>query len=88
MIVARPQKNQAFDEALDSYLISHREQVMCGLKKITPILAGYQIHHNFIRENQGIANLTPAEKCGIRIEGENKWMTLIQNTMKINQSPK
>jgi hypothetical protein len=32
--------------------------------------------------------LTPAEKCGIRIEGENKWMTLIQNTMKINQSPK
>jgi len=88
MIVVRPQKNQAFDEALDSYLISHREKVMRSLKKIIPILPGYQIYHNFIRENQGIANLTPAEKCGIRIEGENKWMTLIQNTMKINQSPK
>lgn len=84
MIVVRPQKNQAFDEALDSYLISQREKVMRSLKKITPILPGYQIYHNFIRENQGIANLTPTEKCGIRIEGESKWMTLIQNTMKIN----
>ncbi|MGI0042188.1 MAG: hypothetical protein ACRD47_00635 [Nitrososphaeraceae archaeon] len=82
MIVVPLPKNQAFDDALDSYLISHREKVMRSLKiKTTPILPGYQIYHNFIRENQGIANLTPAEKCGIRIEGENKWMTLIQNTM-------
>ena len=22
---------------------------------------------------------TPAEKCGIKIEGDNKWLTLIQN---------
>ncbi|KAG2472005.1 MAG: hypothetical protein NPMRTHETA2_2270002 [Nitrosopumilales archaeon] len=22
---------------------------------------------------------TPAEKCGIKIEGKNKWLTLIQN---------
>jgi hypothetical protein len=24
--------------------------------------------------------LTPAEKCGIKIEGANKWITLIQNS--------
>ena len=24
-------------------------------------------------------SLTPADKCGIKIEGENKWLTLIQN---------
>jgi hypothetical protein len=32
-----------------------------------------------MRTHEGIANLTPAEKCGIKIEGENKWATLIQN---------
>jgi len=25
---------------------------------------------------------TPAEKCGIEIEGNNKWLTLIQNASK------
>lgn len=53
-------------------------------KKDTPILDGYQIYHNFIREHQGLNNKTPAEICGIRIEGENKWITLIQNSYKAN----
>jgi proteasome lid subunit RPN8/RPN11 len=25
---------------------------------------------------------TPAEVCGIKVEGENKWITLIQNASK------
>ena len=25
---------------------------------------------------------TPAEKCGIKIEGKDKWMTIIQNAKK------
>lgn len=46
---------------------------MRGLKiKTTPVLTGYQIYHNYIREHQGIGNLTPAEKCGIKVEGENQ----------------
>jgi len=28
----------------------------------------------------GLDGQTQAEKCGIKIEGENKWITLIQNT--------
>ena len=27
----------------------------------------------------GLNGQTPAEKCGIKIEGDNKWITLIQN---------
>ena len=27
----------------------------------------------------GLKDKTPAEKCGIKIEGKNKWITLIQN---------
>jgi len=30
----------------------------------------------------GLDGQTPAEKCGIKIEGKNKWITLIQNASK------
>ena len=63
--------------------VRDREKVMRGLKKIdTTALPGYQIYHNFVRPHEGIGNLTPAEKCGIKIEGENKWVTLIENASK------
>jgi putative transposase len=63
--------------------VRDREKTMRGLERAdTPILSGYQIYHNYMRPHEGIANLTPAEKCGVRIEGENKWMTLIQNAKR------
>ena len=59
--------------------IRDREKTMRGLKrKRTPILQGYQLYHNYIREHQALGK-TPAEACGIKIEG-NKWLTLIQNS--------
>lgn len=63
--------------------IRDREKTMRGLKTInTPILSGYQIFHNYIREHEGLEGKTPAEACGIKIEGKNKWLTLIQNASK------
>ena len=60
--------------------VRDREKVMRGLKKVdTPILVGYQIFHNYIRPHEGLDCKTPAEACGIRTEGINKWSTLIQN---------
>ena len=60
--------------------IRDREKTMRGLKRTdTAILAGYQIFHNYIREHEGLDGKTPAEACGIKLEGKNKWMTLIQN---------
>jgi len=65
--------------------IRDREKTMRGLKKSeTPILIGYQIFHNYIREHEGLEGKTPAEACGIRIEGKNKWMTLIRNASRSN----
>ena len=53
---------------------------MRGLKrKLTPILSGYQIHHNYIRPHEALNGKTPSEACGIQVEGKNKWITLIQN---------
>lgn len=60
-----------------------REKIMRGLKKAdTPILTGYQIFHNYIRSHMSLDGQTPADKCGIKIEGDNKWITLIQNATK------
>lgn len=63
--------------------IRDREKTMRGLKKKdTSILKGYQLFHNYIRPHQGLEGKTPSEVAGIKVEGDNKWMTLIQNASR------
>ena len=63
--------------------LRQREKVMRTLKKPdSPILSGYQIYHNYIRPHEALEGKTPSEVAGIKIEGENKWITLIQNASK------
>jgi transposase-like protein/predicted RNA-binding Zn-ribbon protein involved in translation (DUF1610 family) len=67
--------------------IRDREKTMRGLKrKRTPILQGYQIYHNYIRQHESLGGKTPADACGIEIQGKNKWVTLIQNASKNRES--
>lgn len=62
--------------------IRDREKTMRGLKKEnTKILNGYQIYHNYIREHEALDGNTLAEKCGIKIEGKNKLVTVIRNSV-------
>ena len=62
--------------------IRDREKVMRSLKKVdSPILSGMQIHHNFIRSHMALDGKTPSDMAGIKIEGDNKWITLIQNSV-------
>jgi putative transposase len=57
-----------------------------GLKREdTPILTGYQIYHNYIRPHEALDGRTPADECGIRVEGQDKWLTLIQNASRSQQ---
>jgi transposase-like protein len=65
--------------------IRDRKKTMRGLKrKRTVILQGYQVYHNYIRPHQSLDGKTPADACGIDIQGKNKWLTLIQNASKNN----
>jgi len=63
--------------------VRDREKTMRGLKiQSTSVLPGYQIYHNYFRPHEALKGKTPAEKCGIVIEGENKWKTVIQNAIR------
>jgi transposase-like protein len=63
--------------------IRDRERVMRTLEKPdTQILKGMQIYHNYVRPHEALKGKTPSEVAGIKVEGENKWITLIQNARK------
>ena len=63
--------------------LRQREKVMRTLEKPdTAILDGMQIYHNFIRPHEALEGRTPSEAAGIKVQGENKWLTLIQNASK------
>jgi len=58
-----------------------RDKVMRSLKKVNaPTLADIQVHYNFIRTHMECK--TPSEMAGIKIKGNNKWITAIQNASK------
>lgn len=63
--------------------IREKEKTMRGSKRQnTPILKGYQIYHNYVRLHEGLDGKSPADVSGIKIERENKWITLIQNAIQ------
>lgn len=63
--------------------LRQREKVMRTLEKPdTAILTGMQIYDNFVRPHEALDGKTPSEAAGIKVGGENKWMTLIQNASK------
>ena len=56
-----------------------REKTTRGVKKTDSVIFdGYQLYHNYIRPHMSLDNQTPAERCGITIQGNDKWKTLIQ----------
>jgi len=68
--------------------VRDREKVMRGLKiDDTATLKGYQLYHNFIRPHEALDGKTPAEACGIIIEENDKWTTLIENAMAKRNLP-
>ena len=63
--------------------IRDREKVTRNLKNPeSPIVTGMQIFHNYVRPHMALEGKTPAEVAGIKVKGNNKWLTLIQNASK------
>jgi transposase InsO family protein len=66
--------------------VRQREKVMRTLERPdTAILAGMQIFHNYVRPHEALDRRTPSEAAGIKVEGEDKWLTLIQNARRASE---
>ena len=61
--------------------IRDREKVFRGLKrKDTSIIEGMRLWYNFSKEHGGLGgDVTPSEAALIKVDGDNKWKTIIQN---------
>ena len=80
---ARDREFKSHRPHLNLLRVRFREKVMHGLKKEDSlILGGYQIYHNYVIPHMSLDDETPAGKAGIKIEGSNKWITLIQNASR------
>jgi hypothetical protein len=49
---------------------------------LSEVTKSIKIFHNYIRPHQALKGKTPAEIAGIKVEGENKWITIIQNASR------
>lgn len=61
--------------------VRDREVVMRGMdhKESAQELVEGMIYHNYIKPHQALEGKTPAEASGIKLEGENRWLTLFRN---------
>jgi putative transposase len=77
--INKPHANNNRIERLNGTL-RERVKVQRGWKsKKSQIAEGQRIHYNFIKPHQALKGKTPAEISQIKIEGNNKWLTLFKN---------
>lgn len=67
--------------------IRDREKVFRGLKKMdTPILDGMKVYYNFTKKHGALKGKTPSESALIKVDGKNRWKTMIQNASLYKQN--
>ena len=72
-------RNNNIEERLNGE-IRDREKTFRGLKKAdSAIIANIVLYHNHFRPHRGLGGSTPAEAAGIKINGQNRWLTVIGN---------
>ncbi len=75
-------RKEVNNNAIESHHTQQKEfhKIRRGVKEVQTYQDGFKVFHNFVRKNarQG---LTPAEKCGIGVNG-NRWNTLLLNSIK------
>ena len=79
-------RKEVNNNAIESHHTQQKEfhKVKRGVKETQTYQDGFKVFHNFVRENVK-DKTTPAEKCGIGVNG-NKWNTLLLNSIKHNNS--
>jgi hypothetical protein len=64
--------------------VRERTKIQRGWKSDdSPLKEGQRLYYNFIRENQGLGGLTPAEMAGLyQASGKNRWMELLRKALE------
>ena len=73
------------NNAIESHHSQQKEfqKVRRGITEVQKYQDGFKVFHNFVRKSSR-QKLTPADKCGIGING-NRWNTLLLNSIRKNQ---
>ena len=76
-------------ESFNGNTVRQREKVTRGLKREdSSTMTGLRLYYNNVRPHQGLpGKTTPGEAAGIKIEGANKWKTMIQAAAKSAARP-
>lgn len=78
MGVGKPHANNNRIERLNGTL-RERVKVQRGWKSMkTQLAEGQRIHYNFVKPHQALEGQTPAQRAGLVVEGENKWLSLMK----------
>ncbi len=79
-------RKEVNNNAVESHHTHQKEfhKVRRGVKEVQKYQDGFKVYHNFIRKNVK-DKTTPAEKCGIGVQG-NRWNTLLLNSIKQQNS--
>ena len=60
--------------------ICDREKIFMSLKKFdTPLIDGLKTHYNFTKKHSALQDRTSAQASAIKVDGKNRWKTIIQN---------
>ena len=63
--------------------LRERVKVQRGWKNpASKIAEGQRIHYNFVKPHQALDGQTPAERAGVGIQGENKWLELLRRSVR------
>ena len=79
-------RKEVNNNAVESHHTHQKEfhKVRRGVTETQDYQDGFKIFHNFVRKNSR-QNLTPADKCGIGLNG-NRWENLLLKSIKHNNS--
>jgi transposase-like protein len=62
--------------------VRERVKVQRGWKTMeTPLAEGQRIHYNFVKPHMALDGQTPAERAGVGVQGENKWLSLMKASL-------
>lgn len=60
---------------------------ICWKSMKTPRAEGARIHYNFVKPHMALEGQTPAERAGVGVQADNKWLELLRRSLIRQPNP-